>query len=136
MGSGQPLKKPIIVEHDTTEFHIGRFGYNRIELDKLLKDMDPTQFPATLEPMPIEEEIELTLSEALRVIEATVKYLNQTKDEGRHEIRTIKDKENQKIVDELKKQFCNLDISSVTTTISYALANLVKQAIGKNIKDL
>lgn len=42
------------------------------------------------------EILSLSLSEALRVIEATVKFLNQTKNEGRHEIRTNKDKENQK----------------------------------------
>lgn len=47
------------------------------------------------------EKIELSLRDSLRVIEATVKYLNQTKNEGRHETRTIKDKENQKKIDEL-----------------------------------
>ena len=43
--------------------------------------------------------IQYPLQESLWDIENIVTYLNQTKNEGRHEIRTIKDKENQKMRD-------------------------------------
>ncbi len=39
------------------------------------------------------------LQETLWDIEGLVKYLNQTKNDGRNEVRTIKDKENQKLRD-------------------------------------
>ena len=61
--------------------------------------------------------IKLSLSESLRVIEATVKYLNQTKDEGRHEIRTLKDKDNQKVVNILLKQYKTAKASLKSNTL-------------------
>lgn len=50
------------------------------------------------------EEVKFTLSEALRVIEQTVKHLNQTKEAGRQEVRTTKDKENQKTISKLENE--------------------------------
>jgi len=52
-----------------------------------------------------QDKIQLSLPEAVRVMEETVKFLNQTKNEGRHEQRTIKDKENQKLVNKIDKEY-------------------------------
>jgi len=83
MGSGQPLEDKIFISRDEKEV----FEYLGDDGEKYTKVISKT--------------LELSLSESLRVIEATVKYLNQTKNEGRHEQRTIKDKENQETINKI-----------------------------------
>ncbi len=86
MGDGQPLEeKPIKIQRDVV------YTPHQDSLDTLTSH----------QPEPYKHEyLELSISETNRVIEAYIKYLNQTKNEGRHEIRSIKDKENQKMVDD------------------------------------
>ena len=118
MGDGQPSIKKIVIQRDwithvrkkngsMITYHDGEF-FSKID--------DPTITLDSTQSLPIGK-LELSLPESLRVIEATAKYLNQTKNEGRHEIRTIKDKENQKLVDDdihryatLKKSLKSLEL--------------------------
>lgn len=51
------------------------------------------------------EELELTLPEALRLVEALTKQLGQLNNQTQQQIRTIKDKENQKIRDYFKNRY-------------------------------
>lgn len=96
-GGEHNAEKPIKIERDvrTSAYYIPDYskpneGRTRVSY----------QTPENL-PKLDGNELDLTLSEALRVIEATVKFLNQTKNDGRQEQRTIKDKENQNRIDRL-----------------------------------
>ena len=106
IGSGSPLEKPIKINRD---FEDKMSATITAEIDgNSLTEKDFTITSQT------SEEIELTLSEALRVIGATVKFLNQTKDEGRHEIRTIKDKENQKKLNQIRDELVESGFNNKT----------------------
>lgn len=87
-----------------------------------------------------QDTLEISLSEALRVIEGAVKYLNQTKNEGRQEIRTLKDKENQKLRDAVKTRWEYLANSCQKDDgYKYAaeeFASMVKAYLNMDIKDL
>jgi hypothetical protein len=90
--------------------------------------------------------VEYPIRETVRDIEDLVKHLNQTKNEGRHEVRTIKDKDNQKAIDcvslwansELQKEYPPEREDEHMTRIGSVeqLSNLIKEKTGKDIKDL
>lgn len=50
-------------------------------------------------------EIELSINESLRLVEALVKFLNKKNNETQHIIRSNKDKDNQKIIDIVQRMF-------------------------------
>ena len=128
--------KPIQIERDVSTFSwTGR-------LDKEIHSPGRFSYDTPDNHPKLEgNELKLTLAEANRVNEATLKFLNQTKNEGRHEVRTIKDKENQKIVDELKKLESKVISSDITPVdpnfiIYDYVRKIVKESTGKDIKDL
>ena len=97
-------KKSMDGDHNASEESLPTIKFQldlpKYEFDEIRKLIPPQN--GIFEGSPtLGNTIELSLSEALRGMEATVKFLNQTKNEGRQEQRTNKDKENQKIIDEI-----------------------------------
>lgn len=99
-GEHNAEEKPIKIEKDTDTHIVLPTNFGELNVGV---NLDESIEEGTIE-IHDKEYYELSLSEALRVIEATVKFLNQTKNEGRQEIRTNKDKENQNTVDRMKKR--------------------------------
>lgn len=109
--------------------------------------------------IPTPKYIELSITEALRVIEETVKFLNKKNDGLQQHIRTEKDKQNQKIKDEIdrvlkllkpqleERSYHDIDVYTesidekkrkyeVATKIRLLEQILEKSSAGKDIKDL
>ena len=95
------------------------------------------------------EELELSLAEALRVIEETVKYLNKKNNEVQEHIRSNKDQENQKIVDKLLEKYNEYfkylggantetykDLTKRKAHFKRCVDQIIRESTGKDIKDL
>jgi len=80
--------------------------------------------------------IELTIPEALRVVEELTKHLGQLNNQSQQQIRTEKDKQNQKIVNEMKKVYEAPLPHLISEKCAEILAVIVKHSIGKDIKNI
>jgi len=85
-----------------------------------------------------EVSLNLDASQSLEIIEMMVKYLNKQNNELQQHIRTNKDKENQKIVDEIIKVFKEKTplLLGKDVGLNEILNAIVHHSTGKDIKDL
>ena len=111
IGSGSPLEKPIKIYRDF-EGEISAIISGQVDGIRV----NPKDWSITGET---NKEVKLSLREALRVIEATVKFLNQTKNEGRNEARTIKDKENQHKLNQIRDELVDEGFNNITMVEAY-----------------
>lgn len=109
-----PIERPIKIVWDKTICKI-RVG-DKIET----MEVDEKSMPKCAQ-LPC---IYLSIPEFNRGLESYIDYLNQTKNEGRHEIRTIKDKENQ-IALQAILDVCNLKTKNTQNMTNTELGKFI-----------
>lgn len=161
-GGEHNAERPIKIQTDGLLFK--RLKSTTGKTGEFVSQNIPTETLLPLEETPMSQELELTLPEALRVIEETVKFLNKKNNEVQEVIheeklldkykyspenlesskriedskRSDKDIENEKIVNKLLDEYKGLKHCHVGHLMKFSekIEIICYQATGKDIKDL